>query len=198
MARKVKVAAAQMGPVHLTSKREDTVKSMITLLQKAAAEGAQLVLFPEIAFTTFFPRHLIPSQEELDTYFEHGDEIITSSNTKALFDEAKRLNVDISVGYAERTTDGTGYNTSIYYTPKTNKILSKYRKVHLPGTVEPFENPDATNQLEKRYFKPGNLGFKAFRVPDLIPDTLKAPATPEVGKGDPILGMLICSKSCFL
>lgn len=193
MTRKIKVAAAQMGPIHLISKREDTIQSMILLLQNAASQQAQLILFPETAFTTFFPRHLIPAQEELDKYFEHGDDIITSSNTKALFDEAKKLKVDISVGYAERTADGTGYNTSVYYSSKADKILSKYRKIHLPGTVEPFENPDATNQLEKRYFKPGNLGFEAFRVPNLIPDALKAPATLEVRKGDPILGMMICN-----
>ncbi|EHK99201.1 putative N-carbamoyl-D-amino acid hydrolase [Glarea lozoyensis 74030] len=147
MARTLKVAAAQLGPVHLNSKREETLARMITLLQQAAEFGAQLVLFPECALTTFFPRHLIKTQEELDTV-------------------------------------------------KKNEVIAKYRKVHLPGTKEPFENPDAVNQLEKRYFEIGNLGFKAFRVPDIIPGVLKKGDESKAernGLGDPIMGMLICN-----
>jgi predicted amidohydrolase len=182
-----------MGPVHITSPRAETLDRMIALLQSAASLGAQVVLFPETAFTTFFPRHLIESQQELDTYFEHSDSLPTSPNTKPLFDEAKKLEIDISVGFAERTEDGKGFNTSVYYSAK-NGVIAKYRKVHLPGTKEPFENPDATNQLEKRYFEPGNLGFKAFRVPDIIEDAAKKlSGETKAGKGDPLMGMLICN-----
>jgi predicted amidohydrolase len=196
MARTLKVAAAQLGPIHLTSKREDTITRMLKLLQEAAGRGAQLVLFPECAFTTFFPRHLINSQTELDTFFEHNDDLPNSPNTKPLFDEAKKLGVDISLGFAERTADGTGFNTSIYYSVKKAEVIAKYRKVHLPGTKEPFENSDAVNQLEKRYFEIGNLGFKAFRVPDLIPGVLKRGDEFNAvrnGLGDPIMGMMICN-----
>jgi predicted amidohydrolase len=77
-----------------------------------------------------------------------------SPNTKLLFEKAKELGVDISVGFAERAADGKGYNTSIYYSAKEGQTISKYRKAHLPGTKEPFPNPDAINQLEKRYFSP--------------------------------------------
>lgn len=195
MARKIKVAAAQMGPVHLTSDRKETLSRMVSLLQSASSQGAQLVLFPETAFTTFFPRHLIPDQTTLDTYFEHGDDLLSAPNTAPLFLEASKLKVDISVGFAERTADGTGFNTSVYYSAAQNKIISKYRKVHLPGTVEPFANPDAVNQLEKRYFSPGDLGFQAFRAPEIVPGTIKRTETAEntTGKGDPIIGMLICN-----
>ena len=76
-------------------------------------------------------------------------------------------------------------------------MVSKYRKVHLPGTVEPFEDPEAVNQLEKGYFTPGDLGFKAFRAPGLVPDAVKQNSATEdeitVGKGDTIFGMMICN-----
>jgi predicted amidohydrolase len=194
MPRLLKVAAAQMGPVHLTSPRRETLLRMITLLESASSLGAKLVLFPETAFTTFFPRHLIASQEELDSYFEPADDLLSSSNTSPLFDEAKNLGIDVSVGFAERTTDGKGFNTSVYYSAKKGEVIAKYRKVHLPGTKEPFENPDAINQLEKRYFEPGNLGFQAFRVPDIIDEAAKkSSGAIEVGKGDPIMGMIICN-----
>ena len=184
-----------MGPIHLETPREETIESMIKLLQEAHTNKAQLVVYPECAFTTFFPRHLINDQARLDSYFEHGDHIINATNTKALFDEAKKLGIDIQVGFAERTSEGIGYNTAVYYSAKSDRIISKYRKVHLPGTKEPFTNPDAVNQLEKRYFKPGNLGFKAFRVPDLIEGTAKKADGKDVGngKGDPIMGMMICN-----
>jgi len=193
MPRILKVAAAQMGPVHRWSLRTETLARMLHLLQTASSLGAQVVLFPECAFTTFFPRHLISSQEELDSYFEHSP-LDSNPNTKALFDEARKLGVDISVGFAERTEDGKGFNTSVYYSAVRGAVRAKYRKVHLPGTKEPFENPDAVNQLEKRYFEPGDLGFKAFRAPDLIPGAAKkGSGALGSGKGDPVMGMLICN-----
>ncbi|TAQ85315.1 hypothetical protein B7494_g6371 [Chlorociboria aeruginascens] len=194
MPRILKIAAAQMGPVHLISQRSETLQRMILLLQSASTLAAQLVLFPETALTTFFPRHLIENRVELDSFFEHNEDILSSPNTKPLFDEAKRLGIDISIGFAERTSEGKGYNSSIYYSARIGEIIAKYRKVHLPGTSEPFENPDAVNQLEKRYFEPGNLGFKAFRAPDLIADVAKKGSqVEEQGKGDPVLGMMICN-----
>lgn len=195
MPRTLKVAAAQVGAIHRDSDRSSTLQRLINLLLGAAAKGAQLVLFPETTFTTFFPRYLFHDNDELERFFEHGEDITQSGNVKSLFEEADRLQVDISVGFGERLADGTGYNTCIYYSAKRREVLSKYRKVHLPGTKDPFPSPDAINQLEKRYFQPGNLGFKAFRVPDILPDALKAETkeTNTAGNGDPILGMMICN-----
>ncbi|KAF9880819.1 carbon-nitrogen hydrolase [Colletotrichum karsti] len=182
--RTLRVAAAQMGATHYTDSRNKTLDRMISLLEAAAVKGAQVVLFPEAAFTTFFPRHLINDPVELDSFFEHGD-IVTQPQTKPLFDKANQLGVDISAGFAEKADDGQTFNSCIYYHAKSGSILSKYRKIHLPGDFEPFADPDATNQLEKRYFKPGDLGFNAFRVPDLV--------APSPERGDPIFGMMICN-----
>ncbi|CAK3746963.1 related to N-carbamoyl-D-amino acid hydrolase [Lecanosticta acicola] len=197
MSRKISVAAAQVGAINLNASKKETVQRLIKLLHEAAEKKVQLVVFPECTLTTFFPRHFIQSQEDLDHYFEHGEDITQSADVKPLFDEAKAHGVDIVLGYAERTPDGTGYNTSVYFSASQGKVISKYRKVHLPGRVEPFEDPNATNQLEKRYFKPGDLGFKAFRAPGLVPDAAKKSTAKEgentAGKGDPIMGMLICN-----
>ncbi|KAF2721265.1 carbon-nitrogen hydrolase [Polychaeton citri CBS 116435] len=198
MPRVIKAAAAQVGAVHITARKADTVQRLINLLREAAEQKVQLVVFPECTLTTFFPRHFFASQDELDKYFEHGEDITQSADVKPLFDEAKKHAVDFVLGYAERTSDGIGYNTSVYFSAGEGKVINKYRKVHLPGTVEPFEDPKATNQLEKRYFKPGNLGFQAFRAPGLVADSLKQSGHVKdgeelVGKGDPIVGMLICN-----
>ena len=200
MVRTIRIAAAQLGPNHLTSRREDVLDRMLFLLRRAASDGARIVLFPELAFVTFFPRYII-HPEELDRFFEH-DDLLTSSSTAELFIEAKKLYVDISVGFAERTPEGDTFNSSIYYSASTHGILSKYRKIHLPGFIEPLADTAAVNQLEKRYFQPGNLGFTAFRAPDLVPNAVKQSVSAQLaessskgpaGKGDPILGMLICN-----
>lgn len=99
MPRILKIASCQVGAVHRTSSREDTMKRLLALLEQAAAQGAQLALFPELAFTTFFPRYLL-TDLELDSFFEHGD-VTTSPQTAPLFDLAKKLGVDISIGFAE-------------------------------------------------------------------------------------------------
>ncbi|KAK5679298.1 hypothetical protein LTS10_008113 [Elasticomyces elasticus] len=176
----IRLAAAQMGATHRSDPRSKTLDRMLKLLDNAASQGAEVVLFPEIAFTTFFPRYLINDSDGLSDWFEHGD-VTKSENAGSLFDKARELGVDISVGFAEAADNGERFNSSIYYHAKSGSTLSKYRKIHLPGDFEPFADPEATNQLEKRYFKPGNLGFEAFRVPDLA------------GGSQPIMGMMICN-----
>lgn len=184
MSRTLRIAAAQVGAVHRSDDRQNTLSRLIALLENAASQGAQIVLFPECTFTTFFPRYLITDKEELESFFEHGD-ITTADSTKGIFEKAKELGVDICIGFAEATEENEYYNTCVYYHAKSGSVLSRYRKVHLPGDVEPFPDSDAVNQLEKRYFKPGNLGFHAFRVPDLTENT--------IDQGEPIFGMMICN-----
>lgn len=207
MSRTLKVAAAQVGTINISTPRSSTLPRLLALLETAHIQKVQLVVYPECTLTTFFPRHLIDSQTTLDTFFEHSD-VTTSPSTRALFDKAADYEIDIVVGYAEREESGRGFNTCIYYSASERRVLAKYRKVHLPGTVEPFEEPDAVNQLEKRYFTPGDLGFQAFRAPNLVPDVWRkstsdaidsGAATGEIevmanqGKGDPVIGMLICN-----
>lgn len=203
--RLLTVAACQLGPVHLADSREEVLKRMFALLDRAAKEGAKLAVFPELAFTTFFPRYLIDGQD-LGQYFDIEDPskggIEQSPNVKPLFDYARSLGIDVYVGYAERSVQKDGshvdYNSSVYYSAQANKVVGKYRKVHLPGTVEPRTAPGAFQQLEKRYFRNGNLGFPAFRAPGLVEGALKKSSSTNdtamtAGRGDPIIGMLICN-----
>ena len=207
MPRKITVAGAQLGSVDVKTPRSEVLDRMIKLLTEAHTAGAKLIVYPECAFTTFFPRHLILDPTELEAWFEHdvnGDPT-QAPNMKPLFDKAKEYGIDVSVGYAEHDTskpedEHVHYNTAVYFSATAGKVISKYRKIHLPGTVEPYPTPGATQQLEKRYFRPGNLGFEAFRAPGLLSDTLKKSTTngntvsePSSGKGDPIIGTMICN-----
>jgi hypothetical protein len=116
---------------------------------------------------------LIADQKQLDSISEHDNDVPYSPNTKLLSEKAKELNIDISVGYAERAANGKGYNTSKYYSAKEGKVISKYRKVCLHGSKKSFPDLSATNHLEKLYLVHGNLGFKFFRAPDLLSTTVK-------------------------
>ena len=54
MARKLKAAVAQLGPIHLTDTRGVVVSQLMKLMREAHAGGAAFVVFPELALTTFF------------------------------------------------------------------------------------------------------------------------------------------------
>jgi N-carbamoyl-D-amino-acid hydrolase len=157
--RMIKVAAAQLGAVGRAEPRQSVIARMRALLQQAAAKSCDLIVYPELALTTFFPRWYVEDRAEADIWFERE---LPSAVTLPLFEEAKARGMAMSLGYAELTPEGRHFNTSILI-DKTGKVVGKYRKVHLPGHVE-FD-PERTHQhLEKRYFEPGDLGFPVWRM----------------------------------
>jgi len=140
MPRHLRVAAAQVGRIDrfsdqsTTTPRSEVLSRLIALLEAADKQSVKLVVFPEITFTTFFPRYLINDEAELDSFFEVEDTetgIASSPNVKPFFDRASQLGIDVVVGYAEKSPEGN-YNTASYVS--NGQALTKYRKVHLPGT----------------------------------------------------------------
>jgi N-carbamoyl-D-amino-acid hydrolase len=162
MTRIVTVGAAQLGPIQRAHSRKDVVARLIALLEQGARHGCDLVVFPELALTTFFPRWYMESQAELDAFFEAQ---MPGPETQALFDVARKLKVGFYLGYAELTEEQgrtRRFNTSILV-DQTGSIVGKYRKIHLPGHAE-HEPWRQFQHLEKRYFETGNLGFPVFRA----------------------------------
>src|SRR5215213_4161888 len=70
MSRVIEVAAAQMGPIQRDHSRHDVVERLIVLLRTAHQRGAQLVVFPELALTTFFPRWWVDDLRDADHFYE--------------------------------------------------------------------------------------------------------------------------------
>ena len=162
MARYLITASAQMGPIAKSETRIDTVARLLAMMREAHGRGAKLVVFTEMALTTFFPRWMIDDEAELDSYYETA---MPSPATQPLFDEASRLGIGFYLGFAELVVEGGvkhRFNTSILV-DQSGKIVGKYRKVHLPGWAEPLPNR-AFQHLEKRYFEPGDLGFPVWRT----------------------------------
>ncbi len=160
MARIITVAAAQLGPIQRDEPRAEAVGRMARLMERAHARGAGLVVFPELALTTFFPRHYLEDREEADHWFETS---MPSNETAPLFDCARRLGLSFHLGYAEKTEQGRHFNTAILVSPE-GEIMLKYRKVHLPGHAE-YVPHRKVQHLEKRYFEVGDLGFPVIRAP---------------------------------
>ncbi len=157
MARMLTVAAAQLGPIARTDSKASVVKRLLALMREAKALGADVVAYPELALTSFFPRWYFEDQAQIDLFFETE---MPSPETQALFDEAKRLSIGFHLGYAE-LVDIAGskrrFNTAILVNQQA-EIIHRYRKIHLPGhdQHEPWR---AFQHLEKRYFEVGDLGF---------------------------------------
>ena len=162
MPRIVTVGAAQLGPIARADSRAQVVERLLALLRQAKAHGCDLVVFPELALTTFFPRWYFERQEDIDAFFERA---MPGPDTQRLFDAARSLGVGFYLGYAELAEEGGGprrFNTSILV-DKHGRIISRYRKIHLPGHSE-HEPWRRFQHLEKRYFEVGNLGWPVVRA----------------------------------
>ena len=162
MTRIVKIGAAQLGPIARADSRASVVQRLLEMLRQAHSMACDLVVFPELALTTFFPRWYMPDQAEVDSFFERE---MPGPETRVLFEEAARLGIGFYLGYAELTEEEgrvRRFNTSILV-DQHGKIVSKYRKIHLPGHSE-HEPWRQFQHLEKRYFETGNLGFGVARA----------------------------------
>ena len=95
--RNVRVGAAQMGAIQKADSRESVVERMIALLDQAAGDKCNFVVFPELTLTTFFPRWYYEDNAEADQWFERE---MPGAETQPLFDRAKSHGIAISFGYA--------------------------------------------------------------------------------------------------
>ena len=152
--RNLNVAAAQLGPIQKTDDRKSVVSRLVNLLREAHSKKAELVVFPELALTTFFPRWFVDDIAQADHWYETE---MPSAVTQPLFDEAKNLGIGFCLGYAELTKAGERFNTQILI-ERDGRVVAKYRKVHIPG--HEHHEPDRPFQhAERYYFTPSNEGF---------------------------------------
>ena len=162
MSRRLKVSAAQLGPIHRADSRKSVVARLIEMLKEADSRGSKFVVFPELALTTFFPRYWMDDQNEVEKYFENQ---MPSPETAPLFELARAKGIGFYLGYAEREEEGGKahhFNTSILVGPD-GRMIGKYRKVHLPGHDD--HRPNVPYQhLEKKYFEVGDLGFNVWKM----------------------------------
>ena len=140
--RKVKVSAVQM---RLSNCLEDNLKNAESKIREAAANGANIVLLPELFERQYF------CQERRYDYYSFAKPTLENDAVKMALGLAKELNVVLLISFYEASGNCT-YNT-LAYIDADGTLLGTYRKTHIP---------DDHYYQEKFYFTPGNTGFKVF------------------------------------
>ena len=121
------------------------IEKISGLVREAAAQGAQVVLPPELFQGPYFCK----TQEE--SWFAQAYPWAEHPCTLAMATLAKELNVAIPVSIFER--DGPRYYNSLVMIDAGGETLGLYRKSHIP---------DGPGYQEKYYFRPGDTGFKVW------------------------------------
>ncbi len=151
MPRYVKVAAAQMGPNNDGTPREVIVERMLGLLEQAIRDGVELIAYPEMALTTYFPKRVRP---DFDHFFETE---VPPKALEPLLQRAAQARVAVHAGFCEKA-GGRYFNTALL-TDRDGRLCGTFRKIHLPGT----KIPDGFAQVhEPYYFAHGDTGYKVF------------------------------------
>ncbi|MGH7303242.1 MAG: nitrilase-related carbon-nitrogen hydrolase [Candidatus Rokuibacteriota bacterium] len=151
MPRPIKVAAAQMGPNNEGTSREEIVDRMLVLLERAIAEDVELVAYPEMALTPYFPKRIRP---DYDHFFETE---VPPKALEPLLRRAAAARVAVHVGFCEKA-DGKYFNTALL-TDRDGRLCGTFRKIHLPGT----KAADGFAQVyEPYYFAHGDTGYRVF------------------------------------
>ncbi|MPS67138.1 MULTISPECIES: N-carbamoylputrescine amidase [unclassified Novosphingobium] len=141
----ITVAALQLA---LNSADEgENIAAVSTLVEEAAAKGAQIVLPPELFSGPYFCK---VEEEELFVLARPTEQHPSVIAMKAL---AKALKIVIPTSFFER--DGHHYYNTLAMIGTDGEIIGTYRKSHIP---------DGPGYEEKYYFRPGNDGFKVWDV----------------------------------
>src|SRR6266478_5088336 len=160
MPRYLKVAAAQMGPNQEGTPREAIVERMLALLEAAARDGVELIVYPEMALTTYFPKRI---RQDFDQFFETE---VPPKALEPLLRRAAEARVGVHVGFCEKA-DGKYFNTALL-TDRDGHLCGTFRKIHLPGT----KAPDGFAQVhEPYYFAHGDTGYRVFDAAGARGDT---------------------------
>ncbi|WEK45841.1 MAG: N-carbamoylputrescine amidase [Candidatus Andeanibacterium colombiense] len=139
------VAALQLA---LNSADErDNIAAVGALVEEAAADGAQVVLPPELFSGPYFCR------TEDEHLFELARPTLEHPSVVAMRKLGKALKIAIPVSFFER--DGHHYYNTVAMIDADGEVLGTYRKSHIP---------DGPGYEEKYYFRPGNDGLKVWDV----------------------------------
>ena len=144
MIKKVKIGIIQSK---ISDNFNKNLISAIKSIKKAASKKAQIICMPELFLSNYF------CQTESHSNFKLAEKI-PGKTTKIFCELAKELQIVLIISLFEKKTHGFYHNTSIVISEK-GKILSKYRKMHIP---------DDPGYYEKFYFTPGDLGFKSVKT----------------------------------
>ena len=144
MAKNTKVGLIQLK---ISKNRDLNLNDAKNKIEEAAKRGAKIICLPELFLNEYF------CKVENHSNFKLAEKI--PGNTTNIFcNLANKLEIILIISLFEKKMPGIYYNTCLTINEK-GKIISKYRKMHIP---------DDPGYYEKFYFTPGDLGFKSTRT----------------------------------
>lgn len=117
-------------------------QALIQKIKDLAAQGAQLVVLPELHDSLYFCQ--VESVDNFDIAVE-----IPGKETAEYAAVAKECGIVLVTSLFEKRTTGLYHNTAVVF-DTDGSIAGKYRKMHIP---------DDPAYYEKFYFTPGDMGF---------------------------------------
>jgi beta-ureidopropionase len=129
--------------------REANVAKHLELIDRAGAEGVQVLCMQEIFTGPYF------CAEQNPRWYESVERIPDGPTTRLMQEKARQYGMVIVVPLYEEESTGVYYNTAAVI-DADGTFLGKYRKNHIPQVAPGF--------WEKFYFKPGNLGYPVFET----------------------------------
>ena len=130
-----------LGQIAAEQTKKVTIDKAVEFVSRAADQGADLIVFPEIGMTQFFPQFPADSK-----WFEEAEPIPSGTTCDAMQEIASKHNIAIVVSIYEVAIDGVYYDSAAVI-DKSGELLGVQRMMHI--AEEPLYN-------EKFYYKPGN------------------------------------------
>jgi N-carbamoylputrescine amidase len=115
------------------------------LVRQAAAQGAQIILLPELFETPYF------CIEQDSRHLQLAQPPAQNAAVRHFRAVARELAVVLPISFFER--DGLAYFNSVAVIDADGQVLGVYRKSHIPN---------GPGYQEKSYFAPGDTGFKVW------------------------------------
>ena len=144
MAKKTTIGLIQ---TKVYDNQNKNLENSLIKIKEAAKKKAKIICLPELFLSPYF------CQSENHAKFKLAEKI-PGRLSDIYCKLAKELSVVLMISLFEKKTTGFYHNTSIVIDDK-GKIISKYRKMHIP---------DDPGYYEKFYFTPGDLGFKSTKT----------------------------------
>ncbi|MGN0456336.1 MAG: N-carbamoylputrescine amidase [Acutalibacteraceae bacterium] len=142
--RKVKASAVQM---QCTTDVKENINKAELLVRKAAQDGANIILLPELFERQYF------CQERRYDYYAFAKPLNENDALLHFKNVAAELSAVIIISFYER--DGNRLFNSVAVIDADGEVLGVYRKTHIP---------DDHYYQEKFYFIPGDTGFVTFKT----------------------------------
>jgi beta-ureidopropionase len=128
--------------------REQMLEALLPLIDRAGAEGVQVLCMQEICTQPYF----CPSQDA--SWYAAAEAIPDGATTKLMQEYARNHGMVIVLPIYEEEIPGVYYNAAAVI-DADGRYLGKYRKTHIPQVAGFYE---------KFFFKPGNSGYPVFHT----------------------------------